>query len=178
MKQHIMLDLETLGTNSQAVIVSIGAVRFDELGVAVGDDFYAVLNREQQVALGRTIDAGTVNWWMQQSEQARKVFTEKSEFASPALHRFSEWVGLSKDPYMWGNGADFDCVILGSLYDTMGAKKPWSYSRNRCFRTLKNIALAKDSHKMPEREGTYHNALDDAVYQAYCAVAYLNGKLK
>ena len=69
-----------------------------------------------------------------------------------------------RDVELWGNGADFDNTILGSLYDAFGLRKPWSYSRNRCYRTMKNIGIGP--RKPQVREGIYHNALDDAITQA------------
>lgn len=174
-----MLDLETLDTSPTAVIVSIGAVKFNKDG-SIGKSFYDVIDRSEQVAKGRTINPQTLDWWFKQSEEARSVFKiTPCTSVKLSLEAFSIYASETGEQVnMWGNGADFDCVLLGSLYETFGLKKPWSYSNNRCFRTLKNICIAKDSHAMPQREGTHHNALDDAVYQAKCAIAYLNGKLK
>jgi exodeoxyribonuclease VIII len=41
-KKNIMLDLETMGNNSNSAIVAIGAVEFDENGL--GSDFYTVID--------------------------------------------------------------------------------------------------------------------------------------
>ena len=83
-----------------------------------------------------------------------------------ALSRFSLFVAANgdRDVELWGNGADFDNTILGSLYDAFGLRKPWSYSRNRCYRTMKNIGIGP--RRPQAREGIYHNALDDAITQA------------
>ena len=56
---------------------------------------------------------------------------------------------------------DFDNIILGSLYDAFGLRKPWSYSR---YRTVKNLGIGPRTPKV--REGVHHNALDDAITQA------------
>ncbi len=173
------MDLETLGTNGDAVVVSIGAIMFDAENIAE-NGFYAVLDIDDQVARGRKLNPGTVKWWMQQSEAARRVFTEKGRPVISVLDDFRAYVGYNEPGEgvkMWGNGADFDCVILGSLHDTFGMKKPWSYSNNRCFRTLKNIAQLEVGLGTPPREGVHHNALHDAVYQAKCAQVYFKRKL-
>lgn len=172
---NVMLDLETLATDSRALIVSIGAVYFnaDDLG----DTFYAVPDREEQQDAMRTISEQTLDWWSKQSPEAQKVLEDRTGSVEEVLIGFSEFMG-NENVRVWGNGSDFDCVILGSLYEDFGIKRPWSYSNNRCFRTLKNIALMHDSHAQPQRRGTHHNALDDAIYQAECAIRYLKGKLK
>lgn len=176
----VMLDLETMGTGPRAVILSLGACFFDK--EEVGDQIYLVLDREEQIAKGREVDASTMSWWAEQSVEARKVFDEPQTPVEHALNAFSQFVELfatdPKDVRVWGNGSDFDNIILGTLYDLWGIKKPWSYRNNRCYRTLKNIAIPYDSHDLPQCEGTYHNALDDAIYQAAMAGRYLKGSLK
>lgn len=63
---------------------------------------------------------------------------------------------------IWGNGADFDNVILASVYKRIGMEQPWLYRNNRCYRTLKAL-----HPEIPiERVGTHHNAVDDAESQA------------
>lgn len=175
-----MLDLESMGTSPDSVILSLGACFFDK--EEVGDGIYLVLDREEQKQANRKVSEDTMIWWDNQSAEARSVFDAPQTPVEHALSAFSQFIELyADDPKkvcMWGNGSDFDNVILGTLYDLWGIKKPWSYSNNRCFRTLKNIALAFDSHDLPEREGTHHNALDDAVFQAAMAGRYLKGEMK
>ena len=170
---HIMLDLETLDTTSSAVVLSIGAVAFDPYTNALGDKFYVEMTEDiaAQQARGRTISGDTVRWWMQQDVQAKRVFSESIDGVDrantfEALSRFGLFVAANgdRDVEMWGNGADFDNAILGSLFDSFGLRKPWSYSRNRCYRTMKNLGIGPRRPQV--REGVHHNALDDAVTQA------------
>lgn len=172
--KHIMLDLETLDTASSAVVLSIGAVAFDPRTNALGDEFYVEMTEDiaaQQVR-GRTISGDTVRWWMQQDASAKRVFSipppngVERVNTFEALARFNLFVAANgdRDVELWGNGADFDNVILGSLYDAFGLDKPWSYSRNRCYRTMKNLGIGPRRPRV--REGVYHNALDDAITQA------------
>jgi exodeoxyribonuclease VIII len=176
----IMLDLETWATTPDAVILSVGACFFDK--ELIGDSLYLCLNRAEQFEEGRKVSDSTAQWWSEQSEEARKVFNEVQVPVEQFLGIFTEWVehyaADRKSVRMWGNGSDFDNAILGNLYDQWGIKKPWSYSNNRCYRTLRSICLPFDSHDMPQREGTYHHALHDAQYQAAMAGRYLKGTLK
>lgn len=171
--KHIMLDLETLDTASSAVVISIGAVAFDPHTNALGDRFYleTVEDTAAQQARGRTISGSTVQWWMQQDVLAKRVFTTPSPDGAvrvstlEALSRFGIFVERNggRDAEIWGNGADFDNMILGSLYESFDIKRPWSYGRNRCFRTMRTLHGAP---KHVERFGVHHNALDDAITQA------------
>lgn len=53
--------------------------------------------------------------------------------------------------------------------ETLGRRAGWEFWNNRCFRTLKGMA----PHIKTERQGTYHNALDDAKTQALHAIKVL-----
>lgn len=173
---QVMMDLETLDVKPTAVVISVGAVKWNVSNI--GDNpFYAVLDTDDQQKAGRTVSTETLKWWALQSADVRAVFDAPKEFTEHALHRFADWLGPG-NLQIWGNGADFDCVIWGGLYETFSFKRPWSYSNNRCFRTLKNICLPDGSHDLPKREGHHHNALDDAVFQAQMAQRYLKGKLR
>lgn len=164
-----MLDLETLDTGSNAAILSIGACEFD----GGNREFYQAVQIYSQGLWGRTESAQTRKWWSEQSEEARRVFADPNAVSLPvALMKFGKWVGKN-EVEMWGNGSDFDCVILGNAYDAVEIAKPWSYSKNRCFRTLRNLGIKLEPGEGYERVGTQHNALDDAKYQAHYAAAYL-----
>lgn len=174
---RIMLDLETLDTGPRSTILSIGAVRFTTniLDMPYWDNFYVVV-KPNQSKWGRTISADTVFWWLNQSDAARGALTNGKQAIEldQALNEFAAFAtGPGNVDEMWGNGADFDNVILGSAFADVDIKRPWSYGRNRCFRTLKNIGIKLPPGAGIERHGTHHNALDDAMYQAAYAAVYL-----
>lgn len=170
---HIMLDLETLDTASSAVVISIGAVSFDPYSNALGYRFYVEMTEDiaDQQKKGRTISGDTVRWWVQQDTSAKRVFSESVDGVDrvstlKALSLFDRFVANSggKDVCVWGNGADFDNVILTSLYASYGIPTPWSFGRNRCYRTMKNLGIGPRRPQV--REGVHHHALDDAITQA------------
>jgi len=160
-----MVDIETLDTTATAVVVSIGAVLFDpnkEGPIFPSDTLYEVLRLQPQIDVGRTVSADTLKWWMQQAPEARNVFNVHAVAPVTALSNFGAFCTNAEG--VWGNGSDFDNAILASAiksFDLQG----WRYSRNRCFRTLKNLGKTRDFVE-PVRKGTHHNALDDAIYQA------------
>lgn len=174
---HIMLDLETMGTGNNAAIVAIGAVAFDPSDYIVRPTdplyaFYAPVSLESSVAAGLTIDVSTILWWMKQSEEARRSTFESScpSTLRVALGLFSFWAAphISKtgDSFgLWGNGATFDNVVIRSAFKAVDLPVPWSFRQDKCYRTLVNL-LPESRRPKFEPYGTAHNALDDAIAQA------------
>lgn len=157
-----------MGTGSNAAIVSVGAVEFSDVGL--GREFYTRVDLKSSVAAGCTIDPSTVMWWLQQSEPARMELVQDGQSLYMALTEFTTWMHTvtngKRDALLWGNGSDFDNVILASAYKQLNMSPPWKFYNNRCFRTLKSLGRAEP----PQRAGTHHNALDDAKFQAEWAI--------
>jgi exodeoxyribonuclease VIII len=155
-----MLDLETFGNGNDAVIVSIGAVRFDEKSLL--DEFHVGVDPRSCQALGLKIDADTIMWWMHPDRadaRAALLALETVDLAS-ALAGFTEWAG-NDITAIWGNGSTFDNVILRSAYRACGLEYPVSFWQDQCYRTIKYRAPGIEI----VREGTHHDALDDARCQ-------------
>lgn len=173
---NIMLDLEAMGTSSDAAIVAIGAVEIDFYTDSTVREFYMPVRLSSSVASGGKMDPDTVVWWLGQEEAARKEVTrEDSAEICVALQAFSRWVaGVTASTghaLVWGNGADFDNVILRTAYRRYGLDAPWDTHRhNRCYRTVKSLC---PDIPPPEFVGTRHNALSDAVYQAQHLIAIM-----
>lgn len=179
---NLMLDLETMGTGSKSVVTAIGATYFDPETGEVDVPFYATLSDwEAQINFGHTMDVSTIKWWLKQSEDARSALLDEryAKNTAEALFNFGAHCesgirGYNDKLKVWGNGSDFDNVILGNLFKSFGLMAPWKYSNNRCYRTLK--ALMSDySNQLPEFEGERHNALHDAIHQAKCAIVLMRG---
>lgn len=165
---HVMLDLETLGTRPGSVILSIGAVAFDHRQ-GLGEEFYVVIDRASCEAAGLTVDRDTLAWWERQSPEARTVLTQAGIPLNEALDKFTAYLSQFKDVRVWGCGATFDNVLISSAYAALGKRQPWRYINDRCYRTLKNLMPAVAM----EREGVFHNALADAKSQASHAIRIL-----
>lgn len=165
---NIMLDLETMGRGPDAAIAAIGAVEFgltDSGAEVLGRSFYRVVDLASSVRHGGVMDAETVLWWLGQGEAARRELVDRQAINLPvALQEFACFLGVSgPQPYLWGNGAGFDNVILRRAYERLDVPPPWVHWHDRCFRTVR----AEFPHvPAPARRGTHHNALDDAMHQA------------
>lgn len=159
---RVMIDLETLGTQAGCIVATVGAVRFTPEGLR--DTLYLRLDIRPQQASGLHLDADTVLWWLKRGEAARAELTRDVCLApEDALRHLAEWLGREgKVAEVWGNGADFDCVILAALYRHYRLPAPWKYSAHRCYRTVARMAPGVAL----ERVGTHHDALADAISQA------------
>ena len=163
--QHVMLDLEALGTTADAVIMSIGAVRFDPFSDKLDDEgFYASVSIDSNLDRGRRVDENTLIWWLKQPAAAQKVFHEEKQSLEGALEALTEWFGKRADRVeVYSKGADFDIPMLAHAYKQMGWDTPWAFWNARCFRTISKLPFAKP---VKIDHGVKHNALDDAIAQA------------
>lgn len=161
---EVMIDLETLGLGADAVIMSIGAVKFDlAKGVIEDAGFYAGVSIDSNLELGRGINESTIVWWMKQSDEARGVFHEPKLHLREALEQFTEWLGHAKHS-MWGNGPAFDLGKVASAYKQCGWEEPWEFYNERCVRTYRSLPGAKAIPKVEPLIA--HHGLHDAYAQA------------
>lgn len=162
----VMVDLETLGTKADAVIMSIGAVRFNRNTNDIDDHaFYASISIESNLDVGRTIEEGTLIWWLGQDADARRVFTEAKTTLGEGLETFTDWIEAGdSNVRIWSCGADFDIPMLAHAYAQFKLDAPWKFWNTGCYRTMKNLPIAK-SAAVPLRVA-HHNAMADAHYQA------------
>lgn len=161
--KHIMLDTETLGTTADAVILSIGAVKFDLESDAIDDDgFYASISVDSNLEVKRRVSESTLIWWLKQGPAAQGVFHESKQSLRSALEDLADWIG-NGEHYVWSNGADFDLPMIAHAYSQFNMEPPWNFWDSKCFRTYKNLPGAK-AIKIPH-VGVKHNALSDAHNQ-------------
>lgn len=171
----IMIDLETLGTKSHCVVVSLGACLFDISKGQLGPTFYMICTIQDQLDKGRKIDADTLKWWFSQSDAAKKVFNDKSAPTLQVLNTFSQWIGANvptkRDRKVWGNGSTFDISIMESLFDSYNVECPWNFSSVMDLRTYRRFI---GNNAKIEKQGVAHNALDDAISQAKFVMEFSN----
>ena len=158
---HVMLDIETVGTEPGAAIASIGAVRFDTDGV--DGEFFESVDIESCQAYGLQIEADTLAWWLEQSEAARDQLHGGNEL-DDALKKLTRFVDGRT---VWANSPAFDVVLLEAAYDAVDRPTPWRYYRCRDYRTLRETL---DTWPDREQESVAHDALADARYQAECLI--------
>lgn len=173
--KEIMIDLETLGTKTDSIIASIGACRFDIDTGQIGETFYCAMEwtslfKEQNGKLGRKLDLDTLKWWMKQNDDARAdLISGDTANLETGLGLLHDYVTEVPDSSVWGNGASFDISILENAYDQFpGYPIPWRFWKIRDVRTMVYLAdkISYEWKAANHRQGTHHNALQDAIYQA------------
>lgn len=169
--RHVMLDLETWGTKPGCALRSIGAVSFaPEKAVDYSQSsFYLNIDEASCLEVGLEKERSTVEWWLKQSLESRAALLVKPCLLRNAVLSFHEWFRSNQAEYIWCHGANFDEPIWVAAANAVGERTPWKFWNVRCTRTIYHAADF-DPRSIP-REGTYHNALDDARYQARCVIA-------
>tara|TARA_Y100000590_G_scaffold462674_1_gene627406 strand:- start:4002 stop:4610 length:609 start_codon:yes stop_codon:yes gene_type:complete len=180
MKDGVVLDLETLGSVNNSVILSVGMVAvdstkdytFDEL---IKDGYYAKLDVKSQVDAGRKIHKDTLQWWSEQGEAAQHILKPSPK----DMH----WSKLREDMISWltdqgvdthkvkvySRGSHFDFGLLHDLFRiTEGVSQddlPWRYWNIHDSKTVVFTLLGRDVWDMGvEPEGfIHHDCLHDAA---------------
>jgi len=175
----ISFDCESLGTDTDAPIIAIGAVAFDRTTGKLGQTFYKEIGIDSAIKAGR-VRADTLRWWINQSPQARMLLSkpdsEKPSLATVLLE-FTTWArGVGKGvPRVWAKGPAEDVAWLRTALrnGSYGLSEPWNYNNVRDVRTILELAeeLAGFDQRSVGDVGVAHNALDDAIYQANCVSA-------
>lgn len=177
--QHIMIDLETMGTAVNAPVLAIGAVFFNPESGELGERFYRAIDIADACRYGRP-SGDTIRFWMKQSDAARQAVIAGTASAEEVFKSFREFVQSGgSDVRPWGNGAGFDISILEHAFGrVLDRPAPWKFWNPLDCRTIKELAVGVTEFK-GERAGTHHQALDDAIYQAQWVSHYwqaLRGK--
>ncbi|EGO9732023.1 MULTISPECIES: exonuclease [Escherichia] len=165
---HLMIDLETMGKNPDAPIISIGAIFFDPQTGDMGPEFSKTVDLE---TAGGVIDRDVIKWWLKQSREAQSAIMTDEIPLDDALLQLREFIDENSGEFfvqVWGNGANFDNVILRRSYERQGIPCPWRYCNDRDVRTIVELgkAIDFDARTAIPFEGERHNALDDARHQA------------
>ncbi|EPV0430269.1 3'-5' exoribonuclease domain-containing protein [Escherichia coli] len=165
---HLMIDLETMGKNPDAPIISIGAIFFDPQTGDMGPEFSKTIDLE---TAGGVIDRDTIKWWLKQSREAQSAILTDEIPLDDALLQLREFIDENSGEFfvqVWGNGANFDNAILRRSYERQGIPCPWRYNNDRDVRTMVALGLVIDfdARTTIPFEGERHNALHDARYQA------------
>ncbi len=165
---HLMIDLETMGKNPDAPIISIGAIFFDPQTGEMGPEFSKTIDLD---TAGGVIDRDVIKWWLKQSREAQSAIMTDEIPLDDALLQLREFITENSGEFfvhVWGNGANFDNTILRRSYERQGIPCPWRYCNDRDVRTIVELgkAIDFDARTTIPFEGERHNALDDARYQA------------
>ncbi|EHC8147204.1 exonuclease [Escherichia coli] len=165
---HLMIDLETMGKNPDAPINALAGKFFDPATGEMGPEFSKTIDLE---TAGGVIERDTIKWWLKQSREAQSAILTDEIPLDDALLQLREFIDENSGEFfvqVWGNGANFDNVILRRSYERQEIPCPWRYTNDRDVRTIVALGLVMDfdARSVITFEGERHNALHDARYQA------------
>lgn len=173
----VSLDLETLSTHKNAVVLSIGACTVS-LNGDVERTFTVNLDVQSQIDAGLHVSADTLKWWMQQDAQVqRDAFLGDDVHPVIAIEMLRGWLKAEGYPPVYTKGPHFDGALLDSLAEAFKVEPAIPYRKHRDVRTIEDaftsyitdeelqmrfFEMQQNAH--PGRQA--HNALADAVAQA------------
>jgi hypothetical protein len=176
------MDIETLSTKGNAVVLSIGICFFDdekmqtfEEIVATGTEIF--FDTSKQVEMGRDTSPSTLRWWEEQGDEARRVLHAEDTISPRDFYKvYSEHLRgqglhenwITKHGRWFTRGPHFDIAIMDSLFDDHNVSPPWKFYQVRDIRTWLECHGLPDNLKLVKPEGMVaHNALHDAAFDAW-----------
>ena len=178
----ILFDVETLGKESNSVILSMAAIYFKPEDKPTPQElrdsaFFVKFDAKDQIKrLNRKVGRTTMEWWAKQCENVRK----KSFNPSPEDVRFEEgyeamraWAKSKNDPkcWVWARG-NLDQLVLDSMEEQLGLDAIWKFERWRDVRTAIDFLYETNRGYCdvdypgfdPSLHITKHNPIDDCVF--------------
>jgi hypothetical protein len=180
-----IFDVETLGKESNSVMLSMAAIYFDPETKPSYEDlynsaFFVKFDVEDQVRrLDRKIGKTTMQWWAKQCDivkakslKPNKVLDVKFEDGYESMRK---WAESKKDDqcYVWARG-NLDQLVLDSFEEQLEIKPIWPFNRWRDVRTAIDILYNTSNGYCPvnykgfsaESKVIKHNPVDDCAYDA------------
>lgn len=145
-----IFDVETLGVESNAVILSAALIYFNPDDKPSYQDLldnacFVKLNaKDQSKRLGRSVDMSTLEWWANQHEYTRSVsFDQNStdllaEDAITTLHNYMNKYVNANSQTMWARGS-LDQLVIDSLAKKLDMQPITGYSMWRDVRTAVDL---------------------------------------
>lgn len=182
---HLLLDIETLGTREDTVILSIACVPFvfeehECFDIYLTKGFFVKLDVKDQIRKHRrTVSEATIDWWKKQSKEARAAnltITAEDRYLVEGLTRLSKFIGStkynSKKSYVFARGTYFDFPKLEHAYEVSAKLAvPFNTYKIRDVRTFIDIFAGVDDGQYNLRfcntsKFIKHNCLHDAAMDA------------
>lgn len=187
MTKSFVIDIETMGLESNAIVLSAAAVYFSLDEAVSYDDLikrscFVKFDAREQAHGKRSVTKSTLDWWKEQDEEVQG-FSIK-----PFATDLSMKVGLSilrnyieehsdKNSWYWTRGS-FDQMVLESLCRTANVEPLYKYNMNMCIRTaircLKETSDPRGYCTIPNFDKAVvakHNPIHDVCYDALQLIA-------
>ncbi len=144
-----IFDVETLGVESNAVILSAALIHFDPekrptYQDLIVDACFVKFKAKEQANNGRTITKSTLEWWKTQHEYVKKVSLDPSTDDVSArdgiatLYAYMNKFENANKQTMWARGS-LDQLVIDSLCDALDLEPITGYNMWRDVRTAVDI---------------------------------------
>lgn len=159
---HYMIDIETLATGSNSLVLSIALVKFNQSEII--DTIVLYPDLIQQDKRGRKIDINTLSWWLKNSELLKNTIDQKRKSLNFCYHQIQYFLTeKSEQTRLWSKSPSFDLQILNHLFQDWG--NPISTFRMEADVRTAEFKLNQNSIPL-EKPTNAHEALSDAIAQA------------
>lgn len=173
-KRHIVVDIETLSTKRNAVVIDIAAVAVD-WNRPTSNQFQIYLRDKEQSESGLfDIDSSTIAFHLKNDPNFIDDCNNNGVIFQEAVQSFADWIQMQSSDvelHMWSQGKDFDYPILENLFNAAGVKIPWNYGRIHC---LRDLVWLNPAARLKSEGPTAHKALPDALQEARQLIAVVN----
>lgn len=185
-RKQVMVDLETLGLEEDAIVFSIGVVIYDGNWNELSAFSVNLDIEEQQNELNRKLDPDTKAWWSKQDVSIWNKCTKDSVYLVEGLTLLVNYLerelGDPKKAIYWGNSAIFDLLKINSLFNDLNFYRlagvlPRNVPSNvldfkideyymRCYKSVRDVF--RDYHGVKNSNSNVtHYPIDDARTQGY-----------
>jgi hypothetical protein len=170
----LMIDIETMGTGNNPVMIQLAGVYFNRYTGELGDEFCKSIDMEDCLANGFEKDPKTEMWWSEQNQDVLKAILDAGEPTKSVMQAFSKF-GCHNDINIWSH-ATFDFVIVQHYLNHFNLRyMPFRNARD--IRTLVDLS-GIDLDNYDWSKGKTHNALDDCKFQIAYSVDAFNALRK
>jgi len=167
--EDVMIDIETLSTKKNAVILTIGAIKFNRYeenkDITAMEKFYCRITQDSCLKIGMVIDEDTKKWWDIQSYESKyeALLNPDRIDINVALEKFKTFLGNVK--YVWANSPNFDCTILENAFNSCNIEIPWKFWSLRDCRTIYDLGKVTLNTIKNDNK---HDAISDCYSQILC----------
>jgi hypothetical protein len=184
-----IFDVETLGKESNSVILSMAAIYFDpDKGPSYkemyNDAFFVKFDVvDQMKRLDRKVGKTTMQWWAKQCDNVKiksfKPDPSRDVKFEDGYESMRQWAATKNDDkcYVWARG-NLDQLVLDSFEEQLEIKPIWPFSRWRDVRTAVDFLYGVTNGYVtvevppwvesfdPALHVTKHNPIDDCCFDA------------
>ncbi len=184
-RRAVVIDIEAFAQHAEAAkIATIGAVLVDLISREKLGTFYVRCAHHQP---GRVVEPSTAEFWERQRTESPEAYNEvyRTDDRVPlnkALQLLSEFIESGFGPdhrrNVFGNGPEYDNVILAHAYRQLELPQPWDYWCNQSMRTallFSRLFLNVDPRRELPEPRVAHHALHDAEDEAMMLLSVADG---